>query len=465
MGLDSVYKLVPILLFSRCLFAQVDAGELRLKVTDQSGLPVPSSIEIVSQINQVHQKFETDSEGALVAKRLAFGMYRVQVEHAGFAPISELVEIRSAIPKEYRITLSVTPIETAVVVNDTGTLLDPRRTGSVNRIGSETLRDRAGSLPGRSLLDLVNTQPGWLLEANGVLHPRGSEYQTQYVVDGIPLTENRSPAFSSELEADDVQSMSILTAGYPAEFGRKLGGVIDIVTMRDARPGFHGRIAAAGGSFGTIGGDAAGQYGWGRNTLSLTGNTARSDRYLDPPVEQNYTNAGTNASFSAHYERDLTDRDRFGLILRRAQSRFEVPNELVQQQAGQRQDRGSNETAGQFSYQHVFSPSVVGDLRGMVRDLSADLWSNSLATPIIVSQDRGLRESYLKGTTSAHLGRHEWKAGVEADFGSISEALSYRITDRSQFDPDTPRRFSFADRRQDREQALFVQDLMRFGNW
>ena len=55
----------------------------------------------------------------------------------------------------------------------------------------------------------------------------------------------------------------------------------------------------------------------GRNTLSVSGDAARTDRYLDPPVEENYTNSGTNTSFVAHYERDLTDNDRFGLILRR----------------------------------------------------------------------------------------------------------------------------------------------------
>jgi len=374
------------------------------------------------------------------------------------------VEIRSAIPREMRVTLSVAPIETAVTVSDTETLLDPHRAGTVNRIGAEAIEDRVTARPGRSLLDLVNTQPGWLLEANGVLHPRGSEYQTQYIVDGVPLTENRSPAFSPELEADDVQSMSIFTAGYPAEYGRKLGGVIDVVTERDPRSGFHGKIGAYGGSFDTAGGSAALQYGWGRNTLSFSGDAARTDRYLDAPVEQNFTNSGTNTNFSTHYERDFGEHDRLGVILRRGESRFEVPNEIVQQDAGQRQDRGADETAGQISYQHVFSPSVVGDLRGMVRDISSTLWSNAAATPIFATQDRGLRESYVKGAISAHHGRQEWKAGVEADFGSIHENFAYRITDRSAFDPDTKRRFSFADRAQDREQAFFVQDLIRFGN-
>jgi len=454
-----------LLVCAVALFAQSDTGELRLKVTDPAGLPIPSSVELVSQANQVRQMWDTDSDGTLVIKRLAYGVYRLQVSRSGFAPLSQLVDIRSALPKELRVTLGVAPIETTVVVTDSATLLDPFRTGDANRIGGDTLENRVTSQPGRSLLDLVDTQPGWLLEANGVLHPRGSEYQTQYVVDGMPLTENRSPAFAPELEAEDVQSMRILTAGFPAEYGRKLGGVIEVDTLRDGRQGFHGQATAYGGSFETAGGDVSGQYGWGRNVLGISLGADFTTRYLDPPVEQNYTNTGTNAAFSANYERDLGDHDRFTVILRHDQSRFQVPNEMVQQEAGQRQDRGADETAGQFSYVHIFSPNVVADLGLMARDISGTLWSNPFSTPMLAAQDRGLRETYLKGTVSAHFGRHEWKAGVEGDFGSIREAFNYQITDPTQFDPDTPPQFQFANRAQDREQAVFLQDLMRFGAW
>src|ERR1035438_10813748 len=97
--------------------------------------------------------------------------------------------------------LGVAPVETVVVVDDGETLLDPHRSSTANHIGPETLQDRPMSLPGRSLIDLVDAQPGWLLEANGVLHPRGSEYQVQYVVDGMPLMENRSEEHTSELQS------------------------------------------------------------------------------------------------------------------------------------------------------------------------------------------------------------------------------------------------------------------------
>ncbi len=192
---------------------------------------------------------------------------------------------------------------------------------------------------------------------------------------------------------------------------------------------------------------------------------AATDRYLDPPVEENFTNHGTTSHLAVHVERDLTDADRLGVIVRHGQAGFLVPNERVQQEAGQRQDRDSQETVGQFSYQRVVSARVLGDVRGMARDLSAGLWSNSASTPIAAWQDRGFRELYLKGAVTAHLGAHEWKVGGDVIVGTVRERFSYQLTDPTQFDPDTPAAFSFEDRRPNREQALFVQDQVRLGSW
>ena len=117
------------------------------------------------------------------------------------------------------------------------------------------IQNRLTALPGRSMQDLVNSEPGWLYEGNAVLHPRGSEYQTQFVVDGIPLTDNRSPSFGPEpVEADDVESLTIYTAGIPAEFGRKMGGVVEVNTLKNEDPGFHGQLTLFGGTYDT-GGD------------------------------------------------------------------------------------------------------------------------------------------------------------------------------------------------------------------
>src|SRR6185503_15204248 len=65
---------------------------------------------------------------------------------------------------------------------------------------------------------------------------------------------------------------------------------------------------------------------------------------------------------------------------------------------------------------------------------------------------------------SAEAGRHEIKVGGDLLHAPAREALQYHITDRSFFDPQTPVDFAFADRRSDREQALYAQDTFRAGN-
>jgi outer membrane cobalamin receptor len=454
-----------LLLLAIGQFGQSNTGELRVKVTDAVGLPLPATVELVSEANRVRQGHDTDSQGNLVVKRLPFGSYRVGVTRQGFAVFASLVEIKSALPADLHVTLSVAPIQTEVSVTAADTLLNPHQTMTAHRIGAEAIDRRTTSLPGRSLLDLVNTQPGWLVEANGILHPRGSEYQTQYVVDGLPLTDNRSPAFAPELGADDVHAINILTGGYPAEYGRKLGGVIEVVTTAQTRRGLHGSAALSAGSFGTTSADGDIQHGWSKSTVSAAAGFAATDRYLDPPVEENYTNRGSTSNASVHVEHDLTRSDRFGVIVRRGHANFLVPNERVQQKAGQRQDRDSVETIGQFSYQRVVSANVVGDVRGMARDVAAGLWSNAASTPIVAEQDRGFRDVYLKGAVSAQFGAHEMKTGGELNAGTVRERFAYRITDPREFGPGTPGEFSFAERRADREQGLFIQDQVELGSW
>ncbi|HXQ25817.1 MAG TPA: TonB-dependent receptor [Candidatus Acidoferrales bacterium] len=463
--------LVLFLLGASALCAQTNEGELHLKVTDPSGLGVQATVELASKANEYRSKFATDAEGTLVVKRLPFGVYRVEIRQAGFAEAAETIEIRSVLPTDRTIQLTISPVSASVTVTEANTLIDPDRAGAVNRIGAERIQNRLTSLPGRTLQDLVSSQPGWFYEGNAVLHPRESEYQTQFVVDGIPLTDNRSPSFGPELEADDVQSMTIYTAGFPAEYGRKLGGVIEVNTLEDEQPGFHGQVVLSGGSYDTAGAFARAQYTQGKNTFGASAGGDMTGHYLNPVVPENFTNTGTTGDFSARYERDLTPSDRLGLTVRHELSRFQVPNQFSQETAGQRQNGDNFETMGIVSYQHVFSADAVADFRGMVRDTSSDLTSNDLSTPVEAFLHNRFREGYFKGSLSIHHGIQEWKVGIESDNIFLHEQFNDIITDPTQFAAGTPPTFAFpADRpslghRPDLEQSAFVQDMIRLGHW
>ena len=453
------------LFYTLSLTGQSNSGELRLQVTDPSGLGLRATVEIVSMANQYRNSFVTNDQGSLVVRQLPYGIYQLEIQQSGYAAFSNSVEIRSSVATTYAIRLNLSTVKQSVIVSAANTLIDPHQPGSVSQIGSEFIQDRLGSIPGRDLQDLVNSQPGWLYEGNAVLHPRGSEYQTQFVVDGIPLTDNRSPSFGPGIEADDVQSMTIITAGIPAEYGRKMGGVIEVNTLQDPTAGFHGQAGLSGGTYDSSAAFAKGQYAWGKNVFGGSASGSTTEHYLNPVVPQNFSNTGTVGDFSLNFERDLTSDDRVKLIVRHELARYDIPNEMVQQTAGQRQTAGNFETMEIVAYDHTFSPRTMADMRGMIRDNSSDFNSNQQSTPIEILQHNGFREGYFKASITLDRGRNEWKAGVESDNLFLREMMNDAITDPTQFDPGSPLTFAYQASDPDLEQSAYVQDLMRFRNW
>jgi hypothetical protein len=457
--------LVLLLLGAVPLWSQANYGEVRLRITDPLGAPISTSVALRCAGNGFDKSFKSDGTSMTIVKQIPYGVYQLKVSQPGLAPYAKVIVVRSALPIDEFAQLRFASQVTEITVTGTGTLIDPYLPSSVTQIGAKEIQQRLSALPGRSIQDLVNSQPGWLYEGNAVLHPRGSEYQTQFVVDGIPQTDNRFPGSGQEVEADELDSVSIYTAGFPAEYGRKLGGVVELNTRRQTESGLHGQLVLSGGSYNTASSYGQLQDAWGRNVLGLSASGRMTSHYLNPVVPDNYTNQGTNGDFSARYERDLADSDRISFSIRHALSRFQIPNELVQQQAGQIQNGNNFETMGTVNYQHVISADSLVALAGMARDKTDGLISNLNSTPTMVFQQNEFHEGYLKGTYSLHRGRQEWKSGVESDTTFLQEHFSYTITDPSQFAQGAAPSFSFAAMRPDLEQSGFVEDLIRMGKW
>jgi hypothetical protein len=284
-----------------------------------------------------------------------------------------------------------------------------------------------------------------------------------------------------------------------------MGGVIEINTLKNSAPGLHGQFTVFGGTYATGGIDTQDQYTWKHNTFGVSAAGNMTGHYLNPVVPQNYTNNGTTGSFSANYERDLTQKDRLTLIVRHDLARYDIPNELVQQNGaylpdsnndvgcppvppadepddcvlipgGQLQTGDNFETMGSAAYQHIFSADTIGWLRFMARDNSNDFYSNPASWPVIATQHNDFKEIYFSGSGSVHYGNQEWKAGVESDAIFLNEDFGSVIPDCA--DPTDPRcpitlgildagapTFSFTGSRPDLEQSAYVQDSIRLGNW
>jgi len=451
-----------VVLLSGLAVAQTQPGEIRVRVCDPQGLPAQVAVQIDSVDRRTKFSSATNSAGDLF-QRLPDGVYVVRVMRSGFNQESQTVRVYSSRRVQVRFTLSVAPVESAVAVRGLDALIDSSPDGSSKvQLPPSLLEKMPPTRPARALIDVVASQPGWVLESNATLHPRGAENQVQYVVNGVPLTDNRSLAFAAPLSVQTVDSLAVITGGFPAEYGRKLGGVIAVSTKVPQRDGLHGAIGDSGGSFNSNQLDAELDFAAGRNSFAGAAHWENTNRYLDPPVTNNFDNAGTDSGGDLMYERSLGS-DRLILSVDHGTSAFHVPNELIQEQAGQDQRRDNSEIRTAASYEHVVNSDTLLDLSAMGRSVSAGLRSNASSTPVLATQQRGFTEIYGKVALSAHRGVHDLKAGVDLEERGLNELFSYQITAPSFFSSDTLSHLQFRGSGVESGTAAFVDDTLHFG--
>src|SRR6266705_5963347 len=325
---NSLLALIAVCFGASVAFPQRISGELRLQVTDPAGGGIRAAGAVVGQATGVERMFETDENGRVTLRGLPLGRYEVVIGSEGFSKKTELLEIDSQLPLEHVVRLEISPLTTTVEVQVVDTLFDPTRTAAY--LPHSVLQDLASAAPNRAVINLVNTQPGWVLEANGALHPRGSEYDVQYVVDGVPLYDNRSTAFAQSVNVEEFQSLNVRTAGYPAEFGLKLGGVIETASDQDAHHGLQGNASFQGGSFDSRAGFLSVQYARAGTSVTVNGDAMATGRYLDSPVEQNYTNRGSGQGLSTVWDREWSAVDHTRVYVNHHNTIFMVPNGLLQ---------------------------------------------------------------------------------------------------------------------------------------
>jgi outer membrane receptor protein involved in Fe transport len=198
--------------------------------------------------------------------------------------------------------------------------------------------------------------------------------------------------------------------------------------------------------------------------LTVSASAARTDRYLDPPVVENFTNDGTLAGALASYQLRATDRDRVQFTWRHRNSDFGVPNEIVQEAEGQRQDNSRRDDALHGAWTRILGARSVLSTRGLLQHLSASLTSNAASTPAIVDQERSFTRGYVNASIATDLGRHQLKFGGDFVVTPVREAVGYRITDGDFAEAGTAETFQFADERTSNEQSLFIQDTIRRGS-
>src|SRR5260221_11278261 len=99
-----------VVAFPSAVAAQQERGEVRVDVHDPQGATVAGEGVLVSELNEVRREFKVGSDGKSVVQGLSFGRYHVSFRAHGFAEGSGILEVRSAVPQTFDISLGFAPV-------------------------------------------------------------------------------------------------------------------------------------------------------------------------------------------------------------------------------------------------------------------------------------------------------------------------------------------------------------------
>lgn len=471
-------RVVAALVFS--LFAaafpasgQSRAGTITGTISDANNSVLRSvNVTLTRRLTGYRSDTTTDASGAFAFYNLPFAEYELTVHAVGFDPHHARILVSSNIPMRRDVSLAVRGQLVSLTVP---ALNDSDLTQTQTQLSSERLRNFPIATRSNAIQKVVATTSGISTQNNALMHVRGVEDGMLYVVDGVPLTDRIDIASSSGEDIGNVRSVQIITGNFPAEFGGRSGAIAVVQARSGLGEPFTGEFGADLGNFRSN--DFAGNIarGWGKR-FGLFGNAAflRSDRYLDPVVEDNFHNHADrhNVNFRADWQPRTTDSLFFDFGLNR--TNLQVPNDDIQQEAGQDQRQRFRDDNESVSWQHVFNEKVVSNVIFFRRAATSRLFPSEFGTPLTATQARRQTRSGVLGSVSFFKRGHDLKAGFEATRISLREYFSFAVTDDElaeereisdearEFTPANP--FVFEDARIGGYIAAYFQDHFTYRN-
>ena len=426
-------RIIAVLLLCACaaLAQSIGAGTVGGKVVDPSGaVLVGAIVTLQNSITNYRQSTRTDENGAYRFNNVPLNSYRMTVAAPGFSELAQDVTVRSTVPAIQDITLQIAGPQTTTidVQADSNTQLDlnPAAHNSVDQSIMNTL-----PTSGTGLSDLITlSTPGVVADSNGFFHPQGDHAQTSYVVDGQPISDQQSRAFSTQMPENAFQNMEMITGSAAAQYGDKTSLVVEGVTRSGLGKAPFGEFDASYGSFGTVGEKASFGFGGPKLGNFLVLNSSRTGHFLDSPEFYPMHDIGNDQTIFDRVDFQPGEHDSFHLDLFAARNWFQIPNTYDAPSQDQRQKVTSFNIAP--GYQHTFGATTLLTVNPWVRRDFMNYYPsrNPLDdSPATLSQDRHLLNYGVRADISSVLGTHTFKVGTEIKQTRLFEDFFMGITD------------------------------------
>jgi hypothetical protein len=286
----SIFFIICYFLLCSVGFAQIEIGQITGTVTDPGGARVANAeISLDNPLTGRRTQTVSDDQGQFRIQDVPYGTYVLHISAKDFTPSSKQFKVRSNVPVEFSIHLTVATTGAEITVHPD--LLQSDTPGTETVIDESSIKLVPGVVRRDQLQALISTTPGWNTENDGLMHIRGVDDGTLFVVNGVPTPDRVDGLFAGSFNTDAITSMDVITGNIPAEFGDRSGAVVIIQPKSGLSSPLNGALSLGGGSFDSR--DISTTLGGGTKTLGLfvAGLGHQSDRFLDPVDPRNFTNA------------------------------------------------------------------------------------------------------------------------------------------------------------------------------
>lgn len=232
-----------------CMLAQVSTGTITGVVTDASGAVLQKAQVLITDVNtNVTRSLTTDSAGVYTAPNLQPDKYSVQLAMPGFQGQTK-TGLALSIGQTITLNFTLTPglqKESVEVVGSAQQLVDT----TTSTIGTVMTSTAVENLPlnSRNFLDLVPLVPGAQpgaqgrnLTENSFSINGGRVTANAFQIDGADIDTPSNDPLRVYPDLEAVGEFQVLTNNFSAEYGRSMGGIVD-VKLRTGTNSLHGSL-------------------------------------------------------------------------------------------------------------------------------------------------------------------------------------------------------------------------------
>src|SRR4030095_15870756 len=193
---------------------------------------------------------KSDAEGHFSFVNLSPGRYDMSVTAETFQQQRATITLGPRGTRQIDFELiPVATIQEQITVNARAKLMDETEAATATTL----TREQIDALPYARRAQLTEIITPFVSSAVGshdnLVHLRGNELSLNTFINGVSFFDNPHQLFTPGLSPEIIHSVNVITGGFPAEFGDRFGGILDIVTRSGFDANNHGSVTVGLGDY------------------------------------------------------------------------------------------------------------------------------------------------------------------------------------------------------------------------